>query len=309
MNVSVLVVRAFLEVVSERGVPLDRFLSAAGIEPARLDDLDGRLEISELDRLQEAAIDLTGDPALGIHMSERASAPAYDVIGHLASHLPTLRDSISSLLRYSRIFSDVTAVLEERGDMATMVFKFTRPPDSPAVRLRAEQTLAGFVRLLRTYCGDGAMPRQVLFEHAAPPYRAEYTRFFGGLERFEQPVTALGFDRAMLSQEAVHKSPRLSVILTSEADRLLDRLERGLTCAERVRDLLATQGVGDASTMSAVARSLGMSVRSLRRHAASSWSRGWPHRSWMRSALAGEPRAASIARCGRVAIPSWSASC
>jgi AraC-like DNA-binding protein len=268
MNVSIQLVRVFLEVVAERGVSREQFLARSGIEPERLEDLDGRLEISELDRLQEAALDLTGDPALGIHMAERASAPAYDVIGHLATHAPTLRDCITSLLRFGRIFSDATSALEERGDEATLVFKFTRPPDSRAVRLRAEQTLTGFVRLLRAYAGEGAMPREALFEHRAPPYRAEYARFFGGTERFEQAVTALRFDRAMLSQEAVHKSPRLSVLLMDEAERRLERLERGVTHAERVRDLLATACVGEGSTMDAVARRLGMSVRSLRRRLA-----------------------------------------
>jgi AraC-like DNA-binding protein len=256
MNVSILIVRAFLEVVGERGPARDRFLAAAG---------SGSLTLSEFDRLQEAALAVTGDPALGIHMAERATAQGWDVIGYLASHAATLRESIETLSRFSNITTDVTLSLAEQDDIATMTFSFTGSPESPLVRMRSELTVTGFVRLLRIYCGEDAQPREVLFPYAAPPHRAEYTRVFGGKERFGQPVTALRFDRAMLSQEAVHKNPRLTALLTGEAERMLGRLQRGTTHGERVRDALASMGAGNKPTMSAVARRLGISVRSLRR--------------------------------------------
>jgi len=268
MNVSILIVRPLLEMVAAYGVSRERLLSAASFEAARLEDMDGRLDVSELDRLQEAALALTGDPALGIHMGERASAPAYDVVGYLGSHASTLRESIETLIRYGRIMSDVSPVLEETDDVATIVFGFTGHPDSPATRLRNELSATGFVRLIRTFCGEAAAPREVLFAHAAPPYRAEYTRFFGGLERFEQPITALRFDRAMLSEEAIHKNPRLSAVLANEAERMLHRLEDRMTYADRLRELLAARAANETQTMSDVARRLGMSARSLRRRLA-----------------------------------------
>jgi AraC-like DNA-binding protein len=268
MHVSILVVRGFLEAVAERGVTRDQFLVAAGIDPGRLENVDEQLTIAEFDRLHEAALALTGDPALGIHMGERVTAQAYDIIGYLGAHASTLREGIVTLFRYGRLVSDVTASLEERDDVASMVFEFKAPVNSPVVRMRAEFTVTGFVRLLRTFCGESAMPLEVLFPYAAPPYRAEYARVFGGRERFEQPITAIRFDRAMLSQEAVHKNPRLSAILVGEAERVLDRLERSTTHAERVRDLLALRGVSELRTMEAVARELGVSVRSLRRRLA-----------------------------------------
>lgn len=265
MNVSILVVRAFLEVVANAGVSPERFFAAAGLDATRLDDMDASLDLSELRALEEAALALTGDPALGIHMGERASATAYDAIGHLATHASTLRDSIEMLVRYSRVLSDVRITFDERDDLATLTFRFTGRPDSPAVRLRAEMTVTGFVRLLRTYGGEDAVPHEVCFEHVAPPYRAEYTRLFGGIERFGQPATTIRFDRAMLARTTLHTSPRLRAILADEAERMLGRLDHGVTYAERLRELLGTREGGGAPTMTWVAGRLGMSVRSLRR--------------------------------------------
>lgn len=268
MNVSILSVRPLLAAVATHGVSSDSLLSRASFDPARLDDIEGRLEVAELDRLQEAAVELTGDPALGIHMGESATAPAYDIIGYLGSHASSLRECIETLARYSRIVTDLAVLLQESDEVATIVLRQMGPCDSPGVRLRAELATVGFARLIRTFCGENAILREVLFEHAAPPHRAEYARVFAGIERFEQPFTGIRFDRAMLSGETLHKNPRLNALISGEADRLLQRLDRQVTHAERVRELLATQRVDDTPTMSDVARRLGTSVRSLRRRLA-----------------------------------------
>lgn len=265
MNVSILAVRAYLELVSDIGVSREEFLAAARIDAERLDDIYGRLALAELDRVQEVALALTGDPALGLHMAERASAPAYDVMGYLVSHAATLRECFQNLSRYSRILSDVTTTIEEHADVATVVCRFMGPPDTPAVRLRAELVMMGFLRVLRSFCGESTMPHEVLFEHAAPPYRDEYSRLFGGRERFEQPVTALRFDRVLLESETAYKNPRLKSILTDEAERLLERLERAATTAERIREWLALRGAKNPPAMMEAAKQLGISVRSLRR--------------------------------------------
>ena len=69
----------------------------------------------------------------------------------------------------------------------------------------------------------------------------------------------------LLSRASRYSNPRLKAILTNEADRIIQRLERPMTCAERVREWLAARAPGDAPTMSVAAEQLGMSVRSLRR--------------------------------------------
>jgi len=54
-------------------------LEAAGIDPAALDDVDARIGHEEYNRLLVAAMNITGDDALGLHMGERSSMLDFDV--------------------------------------------------------------------------------------------------------------------------------------------------------------------------------------------------------------------------------------
>jgi AraC-like DNA-binding protein len=265
MSVSILLVRGLAEAVIAVGIDRERLMAAAGLEPSLLENADGRLEDAELDRVQGAALDLTGDEALGLHLGERASATAYDMVAYLTSHATTLREGFESFLKFQRILSDTPGSgLEERADSATLKVAVYRG-EARCARLRAELAMTGFSRLIRHFIGPTARPRRVFFEHAPPPYQAEYARVFGGAERFAQPFTGIEFDRALLDQEQLHKNRELHAMLTLEAERKLNRLAHGMGHADRLRAHLETRPPSERSDMTTVAGQLGMSVRSLRR--------------------------------------------
>jgi AraC-like DNA-binding protein len=265
MSISILLVRGTVEAVIAAGVSREELLDAAHFELARLDDIDGRVGGEELDRVQAAALDLTGDLALGLHLGERASAAAYDMVAYLTSQATTLREGIESFLRFERILSDAPgSELEEGEDVATLK-KGLLHSDPRCTRLRAEMSMTGFTRLIQHFVGPKGTPRRVFFEHPAPSYRAEYARIFGGTERFEHAFTGIEFDRTLLDREQLHKNAELHAILTTEAERKLNRLTRRMSHAERLREYLIATAPQERPDMTSVARGLGMSVRSLRR--------------------------------------------
>src|SRR5688500_15806107 len=96
MALSIMLLHALIEAVELAGVARNDLLRAAQIDPRRLDDIDGRLDRDEYDRVQTAALDLTGDEALGLHMGERVTNRAFDVLADLATHAPTLRDAFQN---------------------------------------------------------------------------------------------------------------------------------------------------------------------------------------------------------------------
>jgi AraC-like DNA-binding protein len=131
--------------------------------------------------------------------------------------------------------------------------------------MRAELSLAGLMRLLRYFAGAGALPLQVSFEHAPPPHRAEYTRIFGGRERFRRPYNGMTLDRSLLDREQIDRRPEFYGVLRSQAERELFRVRASVGHADRLRRYLVARVDGRLPGMTAVARALEMSVRSLRR--------------------------------------------
>jgi len=264
MAESILSVRALVEIVEQVGVSRGDFFAAARFDPLRLDEPDGRIEHDELDAIYALAIDVTRDEALGLHMGELLSATTFNLFAHVVAHAPKLQEGIDGLLRFQRLVVDEDAWrLEEAGDAAALVCDI-RPGPERCRRFRAEVTLTGFHRLLRHFSPSGR-PRCVTFDYPAPEYRREYTRVLGGLERFDEPVNSIVFDRDLLEVTRPHEDPEFHAVLQAQAEKRVSRLARTFTYTERVHEYLLGCVPSERQNMEAVARGLGLSARSLRR--------------------------------------------
>lgn len=266
MSVSIVLVRALVEVVELAGVGRDRLLRAADVDPARLGASDGRFEFAEFTRLQTTALDLTGDEGLGLHVAEQASEAAFDLVAHLIAHAPTLRDGIELCLRFQRVFSDDSELtLHETDGTTTLRLSYPRTT-LRSDRMHTEFVMAGLFRMIQTFAGGRGAARAVYFEHARPDHHREYARIFGGAERYKRRFTGVELDRTALDRHHLHHHAELYDVLRSQAERKLDHLTRGVGLAERLNQyFLARPPLGGLPDMATVARDLGMSVRSLRR--------------------------------------------
>jgi AraC-like DNA-binding protein len=265
MQVSMMMVRALAGEIERQGARRDRFLEQAGIDASAFEDANARVSIIDYLRALDAALEVSNDPALGIHMGEHASPVMFDVIGHLVAHAANMRESIQTTSRYARLAADGHDPLLVESE-ATAFYKLpSLRGNLPAVRLTAEFALTGFLILLRMYSGPSARPNFVSFAYDAPPYAAEYERVFGCPVQFGAEDTSLEFPRAWLDNTHAYRSPDLHALLETQAERMLGRLERKAVLTERVMQLLASHDPRALPTMDEVARTLHTSSRSLRR--------------------------------------------
>jgi AraC-like DNA-binding protein len=265
-QVSVMLVRALAVAVERAGVERARFLAAAELDAALVDDSSARLPGADYGRALRTALKITGDPALGLRMGEHASAAAFDVLGHLAEHTASLRDALEMNARYSRLVTGGPGAVElrEAGDRATVHFARLKG-EAPEIRFTAEFATSALVRFAERVIGEDARSLRVLFAYEAPAYRDEYTRVFGGRECFEQDFTGVVLERVWLDRKQIFHSPELCSVLQTRAERMLARLELDTPVAERVKRCLASRSLQVRPSMEDVARELGMSERSLRR--------------------------------------------
>jgi AraC-like DNA-binding protein len=119
-------------------------------------------------------------------------------------------------------------------------------------------------RLIRAH-GPAAAPAQVSFQYPAPPYHLEYTQVFERPPRFDQAFTGIVFDRALLDRASPHRDHATHRALVAVAEGELARITRQTPCFRRATEYLVSRGAASEVRMEEVARSLGMSVRSLRR--------------------------------------------
>jgi AraC-like DNA-binding protein len=282
MSVSIFLVRAIVEAVERSGVPRAEVFSRLGVDSRRLEQTEERLELEEFGRVVSAAIDSSGDDALGLHVAEQMSDSAVDLLAHLAAHAPTMRDALAVASQFGAlVFDGLQVAAHDAGD--TFVVRCTFPRMSPLWdRTLAELMMGGLARLARTFVGPHVVPRQACFEHDRPSHHHEYTRVFGARLRFRQDATTMDFDRALADRRQMHQHPELFSLLRSEAERQLDRMARGDRPADRLHRYLLSLPPSRIPDMAGAARDLGMSERSLRRHLA---AEGTSYRDVVKSAL------------------------
>jgi AraC-like DNA-binding protein len=265
MRVSAIHIRALLEGVETAGMAAADFMRMAGLADGALADPYGEFSLTELDRLTCLAPEATGDPAFGLHWGERAAMQRFDIVGMLFTQATSLRAGLQAVLRSQTILSDQHELLfEERASHVTLRLQ-PLALTATAARIRAELGMNGIVRLLGhvglVFSRD---TRHVGFAHDRPAYGDEYMRIFGSQCRFRQAYTGVEFDRAWLDRPLPTANPELHQVIVAQAERVRQRVHSSGTFARQLRaNVHAT--FPNLPSMRVVARSMGLSERSLRR--------------------------------------------
>lgn len=271
-TLSMRIVRAIAEAVEQVGISRMELLRAAQLEPAQLDCEEACVPRSTVYRLCEVALDLTRDPAFGLHWSERLCESTFNPVSHLVNHSATLRQSFESLRRFHRLFNDQPSFrLSERGDKVTVECVSLVGASLRMQRFASEMLICGVLRLIRSF-NRQARVDAASFEYGRPQYHSEYTRLLELMPRFGQPFTGIVFDRALMNMVSLHRDEDVHDALRVIAERRILRLTQLTPFTSRVRDLLVEQARTQQPDMNDVARALGLSRRSLRRRLVSEGS-------------------------------------
>jgi AraC-like DNA-binding protein len=263
--ISMRVIRTLVNTVADAGVSETRFVHAAKLHSLGVRALDERVPRSMLYELIELALELTGDPALGLHSVERLRTDALDPLAGLVVHAATLQEALGSIQEFRRLLGEQASfrVCESHGKVLVQCDSLAGET-SRVRRYMAEVVVTGLFRAIHRFRSDLA-PEHVAFEYAAPEYADEYARVFERRARFDQPFTGLCFDRKLMAAAAPHPDAELHQALRVFATRRVRRLTSALPYAARVLDVLVWQRPPRDLSMQSVARTLGVSERSLRR--------------------------------------------
>jgi AraC-like DNA-binding protein len=269
-TMSIQVVQGIVTAVERMGVPRRRYLRAAELEEASLRNPEQRLDRESVFRLTELALDVTEDPAFGLHWCEGLSQHSFALLSNLLAHASDLRSAFETLFRFGKLLNDdMQMELSERDGAATLRCDGPIGHSLRYERIAAEMVTLGIYMLIRQFDPDATV-ESVSFAYAAPEYRSEYTRVFTAAERFRQPFTGLVFDAALLDAQSPFKDEHLVLNLRSVAEQRIARMQRVAPYWKQVSEFLRQQSAPHRVTMADVAQALSVSERSLQRHLAAS---------------------------------------
>ena len=258
------VVQRLLEVFERMGVARAVLSHALGGRAEASDDPDARVPASKIACLWRLALEHTKDPAFGLHWVDALNQRTFAPFSYMLQEAGSLRSAFELLLHFERLLTDMAffALLDD-GDAVTVRIAPLGDPTSREARFMAEIVAAGLLRMAREVNARVAL-RYVRFAYPAPAHRGEYERFFTRAVAFDQPFSELVFERALFDAPLPQADREVHIALKTVAEQRMQRVTRATSYAARLRELFH-QRIPEHVGMSAAARALGLSTRSLRR--------------------------------------------
>lgn len=257
--------RALIEACRRLGLDTQAILDAAALDPARIEDPDGRIPVSQMAALWRKAYELSNDPDLALHAIEILPVGAYRVIEFLSHHAPSVGASLTKVSEYFPLINSVVRLPLAVGERE--VAMKVEAPANPAVLTRpyAEYTMAAIFLRTRAITREPWRLVRVEFSHPRPSSIREHERIFGCPVRFGADACRLVLSRSTWDTRCVAIDPTLYDILDAHARILLGRLPDDQSLAGRVREAIGAELRGGDPRLAVVARRLGMSGRTLQR--------------------------------------------
>ena len=258
--------RRVADELDRAGLPAAELLRGLGLRRERLAGPDARVPFAAHVALLEAAARALGEPCFGVRLGSAVELAETGLVGYIALSSRDLREALRNLCRYLALQTEgASAELREEAGEARLLFAALDPAGA-ASRQLADFAAARIVRHLAALTGRRVRPVRLELRHE--PACPALARRLGLPVAVDRPHNAVVLDAGALATPVVEADARLLGILRHYGDELLARRppEADLVAgAERwVLENLHTGGLG----VPALARDLGVSVRTLRRRLA-----------------------------------------
>jgi AraC-like DNA-binding protein len=258
--------RALLRTLEARELDALALAKDAGIPLDALDDPEDRVPLDATTRLWRAAVDVTGDAALGLDVSRYVRATTFHGLGQAFLASPSLAVALERTARHSMLIYDPTvstAGFTDEGFAFTLSWREgARVPAPEAV----DAVLGAIVRSARFMLDRDVNPRLLRFERPEPSVaaRLRFESFFRCPMTFGHSRTVLIYDDTVARRRVPTAHPEVAQLSESAVAAYLARISTG-SIVDRVRRVLARTLPQGEPGVPTVARSLDMSARTLQR--------------------------------------------
>ena len=245
------------------GFDAAEILREGGVELAQLDDPEHRISITAYRRIWEAARLQTRDEAIGLHVVANFDPQhVFTPFVYLASSSPTPREAYQSVAPFIHLAHNaVETELREVDNRSIFRARFHGFEDD----LYVIESFIGVIVGIAPMVVGSHLIDEAWFKHPPPPYAHEYSEILGVEVRFDAPDNAVVGPVDGLDSPLPNADELLCSMLEQQAIAALKRMPPVSDFAQVVRRRLETQIENGDFSAEAVARSIGLSDRTLRR--------------------------------------------
>jgi AraC-like DNA-binding protein len=243
------------------GVDADEVLRRSGLDPSELYQANLRTKFSGQPRFWKAAVELSGDPCIGLHLGEQMPVYKGQILEYLFLSSPTFGDGLNRVLNYQRLISDALhgQISETPSPCLTSYFS----EHQHATSHLAEAMVLGLIKAFQAVTDSTFKADRIIFNHSPNTDIAEYQRIFQCPVEFNAKSFQLFFPASLLNYRSLYAEPELLDLHIQAADQHLAILQQQDLIAE-VRSLLGALLESGETTLENVATRLDVTPRHLR---------------------------------------------
>jgi AraC-like DNA-binding protein len=256
----------YLDLARSLGLDPIRLMTDVGLDVADLAAPEKWIPAGDVATLLERSADGSGREDFGLLLAGCRRLSTLGPLSVVLSQEPDLRSALRLLNGYERSYNEALHLgLDEANGLATirLWLEFGEPVP---VRQSLDLATAALHGIIRQLLGRAWEPLSVCFSHPRPAALDAYHEVFGPRLQFDHPFTGLVFFGDQLDARNTMSDP----LLRPYSRQFLESIPapRGRTVGDRVRRLVdMLLPLGRCSTLQ-VARSLGVTQRTLHRQLA-----------------------------------------
>ena len=263
VEIAVSFILQMMRYLSSIGVNPEHFLEAVGVNIAKTDSPDTRVSIQQFYRVQEHALQITGDETFGLHLGEFVEAGSWSILGYIIMNCSTLSGALERICRYQAVVGNFIQIdMAENGNEVSLTFDVTIP-DSKNIRHCYEAAVSSVVKMIRSVTGKDLQFNSIAFQHESADDRNEYNRILACPVLFNQNSTQIVFDKKDLDTPISMHNPTLLELFEHHAKQHIDLINSENYYTGKVNALILEWLVEGTPGIDRVAKELALSVRSL----------------------------------------------
>lgn len=262
---SAVAIIALFDIIRDHGMDGIDVEKKTGINRIKMDDPDARITMTQYLKLWEIAEELTGDPAIGLHLRKNYGRNLMHFVVTLALNSATVLEALQHVVRYEKLICETDKYeLVEVGDNYLISNINTSPEHEN--RWVPEHNLSLAIDYSKKITHKQAVPLEVRFRHKDPGYSEEYRKIFQCPVLFNQSTNSALVRKTDLFAPIVSPDPYLQKILKKHADESLKIFPENETVKNRVQTIIMKRLATGLVDIKSVSENLHMDRATLHRH-------------------------------------------
>jgi AraC-like DNA-binding protein len=249
--------------IRRAGLDVDAILRRSKLPRSRFSVPRPQGTTAEFFALWRAVEAENADPGLGLRIGVEVLPDENNVASLAAMHSSTLGEGLQKLARFKRLVCPEKISIAVEDGEARLRFNWLLTQDTPPTIL-TDLIFAGVTNLAQRGTKTPLRPRRLELIRR-PANVAMLRRHFRCELRFNAPHDLLVFDEAALALPMVNRNAQLLAVLLPGLERAVGHTDDARTLIDDVRVALSETICGDRPAIAKVAKSLGMSARTMQR--------------------------------------------